>query len=234
MLSLSDHFEEIDIAVDLTRNRDAHSFLLLNGHSTGGLTGALYAHARNADGAVDALFLNSPFLDMNDSWLTEHVGVPLASAVGAVDPDRELPSALSPLYFESVHRDFHGEWDFRTDWKPREGFPMYAGWARAVHHAQGELQSGLAVEVPVLVMHSAESSRRTAWDDVLLRTDSVLDVTDIARYAGSIGREVTTISVAGGMHDLVLSAPAVRERVYGELFAWLARRFGAVPASSDT
>ena len=46
-LSLEEYFEELDAAIDRIRNRDGHSFVLLNGHSTGGLTGSLYADARN-------------------------------------------------------------------------------------------------------------------------------------------------------------------------------------------
>lgn len=83
-----------------------------------------------------------------------------------------LPSALSPLYFESVHRDFQGEWDFGTDWKPRRRFPMYAGWVRAIRQAQLELQAGLQIDVPALVMHSLEVELGKALDDVLLSTDS--------------------------------------------------------------
>ena len=220
-LSVEEYYEEIDIALDLIRSR--HHYVVLSGHSTGGLTGALYADARRGQASIDAAFFNSPFFDMNGTWLNEHVLVPAASAVGAVSPTRTLPSALSPLYFDSVHRSQRGEWDFRTDWKPRDGFPMYAGWVRAIRDAQLNLQAGLQIDVPTLVMHSSESSRPSTWDDILLCTDSVLDVEDIDRYAGVIGSDVTKVSIGGGMHDLVLSAEPVREEVYRQLFAWLDR-----------
>ena len=70
-------------------------------------------------------------------------------------------------------------------------------------------------------MYATESSWPESWDDILMRTDSVLDVADIDRFTESLGHDVTEIRIQGGMHDLVLSAKPVRERVYAELFAWL-------------
>ena len=69
-------------------------------------------------------------------------------------------------------------------------------------------------------MCSTESSDPKAWDDVLFRTDSVLDVTAISRLSERLGDQLTRIRIQDGMHDLVLSAAPVRERVYRELFTW--------------
>ncbi len=44
------------------------------------------------------------------------------------------------------------------------------------------------------------------------------------RYALRLGADVTKIRIAGGMHDLVLSAKPVREEVYTSLFEWLRAR----------
>jgi pimeloyl-ACP methyl ester carboxylesterase len=68
-LSMDEYFEELDAAIDRIRNRDGHTFLLYNGHSTGGLTGSLYADARRDAGTIDAVFLNLPYFDLNASWL---------------------------------------------------------------------------------------------------------------------------------------------------------------------
>jgi hypothetical protein len=62
-------------------------FCFYNGHSTGGLTGSLYADARRDAGTIDAIFLNLPYFDLNASWLA-HVDegdippVDLGDAVG--------------------------------------------------------------------------------------------------------------------------------------------------------
>ena len=36
--------------------------------------------------------------------------------------------------------------------------------------------------------------------------------------------DIQTLSVHNGLHDLVLSAPPVREKVYQDLFAWLEQK----------
>ena len=43
---MSEYFEEMDKAISIIRDRDGHSLLILNAHSTGGLTTSLYAHER--------------------------------------------------------------------------------------------------------------------------------------------------------------------------------------------
>jgi alpha-beta hydrolase superfamily lysophospholipase len=55
-----------------------------------------------------------------------------------------------------------------------------------------------------------------------MSADAVLDVEHIAAYACRLGRHVTLVRIDGAMHDLVLSAPQVRERVFAELDLWLA------------
>ncbi len=136
----------------------------------------------------------------------------------------EIPSGLSTLWGESIHKDYRGEWDFRLDWKPIEAPPVKAGLVRAITTGQAKLQKGLQIEVPVLVMFSTESSWPKQWSDVLYRTDSVLDVADIDRYSDGIGSDVTKVRIADGVHDLVLSAKPVRENVYRELFDWIRAR----------
>ena len=221
--SLDEYFEELDAAVDRIRNRDGHTFLLYNGHSTGGLIGALYADARRDAGTIDAIFFNSPFFDLNASWLAEHL-IELGSVLGVVRPDVDLPSTISPLWAQSIHKDYRGEWDFRLDWKPIEGFPTKAGWLHAITAGQTKLQKGLRIEAPVLVMFSTESSWPKEWSDVLYRTDSVLDVADIDRFSDVIGSDVTKVRIKDGVHDLVLSQKPVRENVYRELFDWVRSR----------
>ena len=52
--------------------------------------------------------------------------------------------------------------------------------------------------------------------------DIVLDVELIARRAVQLGPVVTVVRIAGGLHDLALSAPPVRARFYAEIDRWLA------------
>ncbi|MGE0542448.1 MAG: alpha/beta hydrolase [Dehalococcoidia bacterium] len=217
---IREYFPEIDTAIDLIRREEGNDRLLLNGHSTGGLIASLYAHAHRGRGTIDALFLNSPFFQFPGSWLSRDVLLPVVRSIGAVAPYRVIPRGLSDLYGRSVHRDHRGEWDYDLTWKPIAGVPLLAGWVRAIALAQQRLLAGLDIACPVLVMCSTESSNPKVWDDVLLRTDSVLDVTDISRLADRLGDIVTRIRIDGGMHDLVLSAAPVREGVYRALFTW--------------
>ena len=53
--------------------------------------------------------------------------------------------------------------------------------------------------------------------------DVVLDWRHIARYSRALGSDVTVLQLPGGVHDLVLSRPEVREEVFRQLFAWAAR-----------
>ncbi len=185
-----------------------------------GLTTSLYAHTCPPS-TLRALCLNSPFFELNAGWITREV---LASAVGLLAKTRpygEFPGGLSDLYGKSVHHEHHGQWEFDTAWKPLEGFAVRVGWLQAVRQAQRELQAGLDIGVPVLVMHSARSVGGSEFTEAHLRADTVVDVADIRRHAPALGSHVTLVAIDGGMHDLVLSSPEPREQAYAELFRWL-------------
>src|SRR3981189_2840816 len=67
--SMAEYFPEIDEAVRIIREEDGHETLLVNGHSTGGLLAALWAHRVRGQGLLQGLFLNSPFLEFNEPWI---------------------------------------------------------------------------------------------------------------------------------------------------------------------
>jgi alpha-beta hydrolase superfamily lysophospholipase len=81
--------------------------------------------------------------------------------------------------------------------------------------------SSRARTCPVLVLCSAASSRCRRWNDTILHTDAVLDVSHMVRLAPRLGQQVTCLRIKGGMHDLMLSARPVRKQVYDELGRWL-------------
>ncbi|MBF0689359.1 MAG: alpha/beta hydrolase [Cellulomonas sp.] len=213
--------EEIDATVRLLRAD--HDVVILLGHSTGGLIAALWADARRGLGLVDALVLNSPWLDVRGSRYERQL---LARAVHAAG--RPLPRLkvreIAPHYGQALHRDTGGEWDFDLAWKPHRGFPVRAGFVRAVRAAQARVVRGLAVDVPVLVLASDAAGPHKRAHDALLSTDSVLDPAQIARRAPLLGHDVTYVEVAGGAHDLALSAAPVRERYLREVTDFLAAR----------
>ena len=226
---VDEYLQDVDAAIQRIRSEDHIDWLLLNGHSTGGLVAALYAHRGSQRAGVNALCLNSPFLDMNlpkwKQWLLE----PLLSAIGAWLPRLRLPSPPG-CYGESLHITCRGEWRYNTDWKPLYGFPVYAGWLRAIHRAHAEVARGLTIQCPVLVLHAQRSAWPEQWHADATCTDIVLDVADMARLSPGLGAQVEVLAIADGIHDLVLSKPEPRQQTFQALRDWLTR-IGAVDAA---
>jgi alpha-beta hydrolase superfamily lysophospholipase len=218
---ISDYYPELDEAARIIREEDGHDRLLINAHSTGGLTTAMWAHHARDTGLVDAMFLNSPFFEFNVPRLTRQTVGPLFGAITRIRPYANVRSSVSTVYGHSIHADHQGEWKFDKTWKPIVGFTPRAAWVTAIRAAQARLHAGLNIPIPVLVACSLRSYKRKIWSDEARSADSVLDVDHIARWAPSLGQHVTIVRIDGGLHDLALSAPAVRERVFSELDRWL-------------
>jgi len=222
ILDIAEYYAELDEAARIIREEDGHDRLLVNGHSTGGLIGALWAHDRRDAGIVDALVLNSPFLDFNAPWLMRKaIGPALAEVGGRWAPDRKLPMGLNAVHGSSIHRDHYGEWDYDLSWKPLTGFPVRAGWLLAIRRAHARVHAGLDVRVPILVGCSAASYKRTRWHDDARSADSVLDVDQIARWTPALGMCTTLVRIEGGLHDLALSPERVRKQWFAETARWM-------------
>ncbi|PDW02928.1 alpha/beta hydrolase [Candidatus Viridilinea mediisalina] len=213
---LREYFVEIDRAIEII-NAD---WLLLNGHSTGGLLAALYAHTGHYYDRINALWLNSPFVEINAVG-GEWAFAACIEQLGAVWPGFAVPGVLSSRYVESIHCTQRGHWNFDLNLKPLMGWPAYAGWFRAIRRAQRQLQAGFGISCPILLMHAARSHRGKLWSDAFTCSDSVLNIQHMLQYGPSLGRNVKLCAIEGGMHDLVLSAPPARAQVFAELFAWL-------------
>jgi alpha-beta hydrolase superfamily lysophospholipase len=212
--------EEIDEAVRIIREVDGHDVLLVNGHSTGGLIAALWADRARGRGVVQGLFLNSPFFEFNMPWLSRRVLNPIVNYIGRRKPVSALPQKLGTTYGLSLHKDHHGEWDYDLNWKPLNGYTIYAGWVRAVSQAHRALQAGLRIDVPVLVAASART-HRGGYAEAAHHADAVLNVEDIARYTPGLGKNVSLVRIDGGKHDLTLSPPKAREQLFAKLDEWL-------------
>jgi alpha-beta hydrolase superfamily lysophospholipase len=222
---IAEYFAEIDEAVRIIREEDGHDTLLVNGHSTGGLTAALWAHRVRGRGVLQGLFLNSPFFEFNTPWFSRRVLGPLIERVAGRRPMAKLPQKLGATYGLSIHRDHHGEWTYDLAWKPLNGYPLFAGWVRAIRLAHRTVQSGLDIDVPILVACSARSYIGR-FAEAAHHADSVLNVDHIARFAVGLGKDVTLLRIEGGKHDLTLSPQAAREQLFIELDGWLRRTIG--------
>ena len=230
---LAVHAEELDRAVAVLR-AEGHDVVVVNGHSTGGLVAALWAHARRgrpAGPAADALVLNSPWLDLNRGWV-DRVAKTWAVdlVVGRVAP-RAVVGQLAHHYGEYLHHDSGGAWEYDLTWKPHHGFGARAGWLRAVRRGHRAVGRGLAVDVPVLVCASDASGPHDRFHDALDRTDSVLAVEQIVDRAPRLGPDVTVVQVPGGVHDLALSPEPARTAYLDAVRAWVTERLGPSDAA---
>jgi alpha-beta hydrolase superfamily lysophospholipase len=212
---------ELAASVELIRSR--HRRIVILGHSTGGLITALWAHRHRDDTPpVDALILNSPWLDLAGSWVLRSLGTAVNDHYGRWYPTRVVRGSGSGPYGQSIHADKHGEWRYDLRWKPHGGFPVRAGWLRAVRRGHAEVQRGLDIAAPVLVLHSTQSLLgTTSWAARASQADTVLDVAQIARWAPSLGTEVTVLRVSGALHDVYLSAEPVRRFALDSTHRWL-------------
>ncbi|WP_341360004.1 alpha/beta hydrolase [Georgenia sp. M64] len=219
------HHEEIDLALATIRAAGARHVVLL-GHSTGGLLSVLWAH--DHPGGVDALVLNSPWLDLNAGWITRGPVTAVLDRVGARLPGLRV-GALRQAYGRHLHAGSGGEWDFDLTLKPHEGFPVRAGFIRSVRRAHAEVAAGLDVDVPVLLACSTRSGdRRAPGPADLSSSDVVLDVRQMIARAPMIGPDVTILQVPGGLHDLALSPAPAREYFTRAAIEWVDARLEAI------
>lgn len=217
---MASYFPDIDSAL-VEMQHNGISEVILMGHSTGGLTTAYFESRRHPE-IIKALILNSPFLDWNQGWKERLI--PAVGMLGRLFPDFPISQGTSTAYAESLLKEHHGEWTYNTDWKLIQSPPVTAGWVRAITEAQHALRDGHAdIRIPILLLYSSESVSGSEWIPAHNRADGVLDVSDIKKFGRELGPDVTCVKVIGGLHDLVLSAPQIREPLYRYIFNWLDR-----------
>lgn len=218
--SINEYFADIDTALQIIK-KEGNEEIVLMGHSTGGLITSLYCQHRKDNLPVRGLILNSPFLDMNLSPFQEAVLVPVVSAVARLFKNIPISQSESTAYAESLLRDKHGEWEYDTSKKFIQSPAVTSGWIRAIHQAQVEVQGGLQIPCPVLVLFSDKSENGAEWTLNHQQADAVLDVADIEKYGKGLGASVTEMQIKDGLHDLILSREDVRESVYQTIFSWM-------------
>lgn len=192
----------------------------LMAHSTGGLVAALWAH-RNP-GRLRALVLNSPWLDITGSAMIRFATSGLVEQVARRRPKTRLKMPEFGFYYRSISAEMDGEWPVDPAWRPPFSFPVRAGWIRAVLAGHARVARGLDIDVPVLLLASAASTIAPTWNQQMLRTDSVLDVSVMVQRGVLLGPEVTVYRFDGALHDTLLSALPVRTRVYAGIRRWAA------------
>ena len=223
LLDLREYDAEITKALEII-GQENHNQVLLAGHSTGGLITTLYAAHYPDHRLIKALWTNSPFYDFYKSVIEKKVGIPLLSEVGERLPNAKFPSGLNQWYTPSLHKDFYGEWDFNLNWKPKSLPFVHLCFVNAIHKAQKEIHRGISLNIPTLIMHSHQSKYPKKWGVDAQQSDVILDVKDMTDNAKKMKGDVQTLAIKNGLHDLVLSAPPVRKKVYEDLFSWLEQK----------
>lgn len=218
---MREYFPDIDSAISIIRQAPGERPLVIMAHSTGGLIASLYM-TLNPTAPVDALVLNSPFLEWNFNGFMRKVAIPAASLLRFVAPGMRLSQGSRSIYAESLLTDYHGRWQFNTEWKTVIPEKVETSWLHAITWAQKQLRGKHPkITIPILLMHSARSVKGDEWTPEFQRADAVLNVNDIARLGRELGTDVTEVSFDGGLHDLMLSDPEVTREVYQTVFTWL-------------
>jgi alpha-beta hydrolase superfamily lysophospholipase len=217
---------ELERALDVIAASTGGAKVVMYGHSAGGLIVSLWLDRLRRRGEtaakhVSGLVLNSPWLDLQGPAILRGLGT---AAIGAVSRVRKTLVARSPTeggYGTSLHRDYHGEFDYDLKWKPVGGFPVTFGWINAIRRGHARLHRGLDVGVPNLILRSDHSVREVPDPDLIQRGDAVLDVAQIARWAGCIGNRSTIVPITDAKHDVFLSLAEPRQAAFRELGQWL-------------
>ncbi|MBO0677099.1 alpha/beta hydrolase [Mycolicibacterium sp. S2-37] len=219
---------ELERSLGVIADETGGAEVLVVGHSAGGLIVSLWldgVRRRGDTGRLNlgGLVLNSPWLDLQGPAILRTAGT--SAALGALSRVRKRRVVRAPHpqggYGASLHRDYAGEFDYNLQWKPVGGFPVTVGWIHAIRRGQHRLHRGLDVGVPNLILRSDHSVREVSEPELIQRGDAVLDVAQIARWAGCIGNRSTVVPIPDAKHDVFLSLAEPRDAAYRELDRWL-------------
>lgn len=224
---LARYDRELERSLAVIAAENPGSSVLVYGHSAGGLIVSLWLDRLRRRGAtaalgVTGLMLNSPWFDLQGpAILRTRVTSTAIGAMSRVRKTRVVRGTGKGGYGLTLHRDYHGEFEYNLQWKPLGGFPVTFGWIHAVRRGQATLHRGLDVGVPNLILRSDHSVPETTNPDTMQRGDAVLDVTQIARWAGCIGNRTTVVPIPDAKHDVFLSLAEPRAAAFRELGGWL-------------
>lgn len=218
---IEEYFEEISIALRQIHNLSKSPIYLL-GHSTGGLTASVYMNNGKEKNLIAGLILNSPFLDFNMSLFEKSYSYLGAQIFSSIAPYSKINGVLTPVYAQSIHKDFYGEWYFNLNWKPIKGFPTYFKWVIAIREAQKKLVHS-KIKVPILILHSSDSIKLSTFSMDAMSKDIVLNIEDIKRVGKKLGDNVILLKIDNALHDIFLSPKVVRETAFNKMFSWFSK-----------
>lgn len=229
--------EDIAEALDVIRAEVGSLPLVLIGHSTGGLLTTLWTHRH--PGVVSGMILNSAWLEMHTMASMRPAIAQVVGTISQYNPKWEVRSGESHGFysrsliggwkesgFELPERLLTSQddpgvsgWDYATEWKRPESYPVFAGWLGAVMEGHEAIERPLNITCPVLSMVSTSTYFGEEWTPEVFSSDTVLDVEVIAERSMKLGNCVT-LARFPGRHDLYLSDPDVRQEVLSTTKRW--------------
>jgi alpha-beta hydrolase superfamily lysophospholipase len=234
VLSLRTYDEDVEAALEVLGHGPGSRTgaptdrkLVLMGHSTGGLVLSLWTAYH--PGRIDGLVLNSPWLEFHTRQVGRRMLEPGVRAQAALAPRSRLVNVDLGYYVRTISDRFEGEWPIDPVMRPDDGWRVTPAWLAAIFRGQDRVARGLGIEAPVLVLLSARSTAPVRWSEAMRTSDTVVDVVGIARRIPALGSVVTLARIEGGLHDVTLSAPEVRDVVWRETARWFHGYVGLRP-----
>lgn len=218
---MREYFDDIDSALVQIR-RDGNTDITLGGHSTGGLTVSYFAAERGVNVGVNRVVTDSPFLEWNYNSFMRNVAVPVVSFLGKMFKNSKIKQGRCDGYAYSLLKEYHGQWDYNTDWKMIYSPPVTFSWVGAIERGQSQLMKKRDnIKVPILVMHSSRKIDGCNWTPEFQTGDAVLDPAMIQERGRRLGTQRMVCTIDSGLHDLILSEPKAREAAYDTMFRFL-------------
>ena len=218
---------ELERSLAIIREETGGKPVVLSAHSTGGLILPLWLNRLNKQpggskaAGIAGVILNSPWFDLQGAPWMRSVGTTAIATVARLKPKSIIKLPHTDAYGSSLHVSANGEWDFNTAFKPLEGFPVSYGWLTAIRRGHAKLHKGLDIGVPSLVLRSTRTRFARRYNEEVATADAVLDVKQIARWAGCLGDQVTVVPIEGAKHDVFISLEEPRKAAYAAVDDWL-------------
>lgn len=216
-----EYYADIDSAISQIR-RDGNTDITLSGHSTGGLTVSCFVAERGEMCRVDRVVTDSPFYEWNYNSFMRNVAVPVVQFLGKIFKNSKIKQSHCDGYAYSLLKQYHGQWEYNTDWKMIYSPPVTFSWVGAINAAQSRLMKKRKnISVPILVMHSSRKIDGCGWTPEFQTGDAVLDPDMIKARGEKLGHRRMVCEIDSGLHDLILSEPRPRRAAYDTIFRFL-------------
>lgn len=219
--NIKEYYEEIIESIKIIEGISKEGIILF-GHSTGGLITTLFANEFQTKYNIKAMVLNSPFYDIYVPNIQKKI-LKGFSRMSSIFPYLELPQPKIKAmgYAMSLHKKYHGEWDYDFRYKTESSPPIYTSWVKAILDAQEKVKKGLGIKMPVLLLHSDKSFMTLKYKPEAQESDIILDVEDMKKYGPNIGSDITLFEVENAVHDVYLSKKEVRYNALDNTISWL-------------